>query len=129
MEKREGELKSRFSAELKRQLSGFYILQYATNGAPDRSIVGAGRQTNWEMKHATPDFKSPDDQELMMCRMAIASHARYVIWFERGAVQKTMIVHPKDVMNRVSWNLIPESFCVGFDMRWLVGEIRKAHGI
>jgi hypothetical protein len=125
--KREAELKSKLNQELKRQLPGFYVLAYATNGAPDRSIVGAGRQSNWEMKHGTPDFKSPADQELMCCRMAIAAHCRYVIWYERGSVQKTMIVHPKQILERISWDVIPESFCVGFDMRWLVKEIRKVH--
>jgi hypothetical protein len=127
--KREAELKSLFGKELRRQLPGFYMLQYATNGAPDRSIVGAGHQSNWEMKHCTPDFKSPADQELMCCRLAVAAHCRYVVWYERGAVQKTMIVHPKNVMNRISWDLIPEAWCVGFDMRWLVDRVREAHGV
>jgi hypothetical protein len=129
MSKREGELKSLFRKELQRQLSGFYMLQYSTNGAPDRSIVGAGFQSNWEAKHATPDFKSPGDQELMMCRMAVAAHARYIVWFEKGVVQRTLIVHPKDVMNRTSWNLTSTQWCTGFDMRWLVNQIKQAHGI
>ena len=128
MAKIEGELKSRFATEL-RNLPGFYMLQYATNGAPDRTIIGAGRQTNWEMKHGTPDFLSHGDQELMCCRLAVAGHCRYVVWHEHRGSQKTMIVHPKEVMHRTSWNLIPEAFCVGFDMRWLVNEIRKAHGV
>ena len=127
MAKREAELKSLFGKELRRQLPGFYLLQYSTNGAPDRSVVGAGRQTNWEMKHGTPDFDSPGDQELMCARMAQASHCRYVVWQEQRGVQRTLIVHPKDVMNRSGWNLVPEVFCVGFDMRWLVAQIRIAH--
>lgn len=127
--KREAELKSRFSEELKRQLPGFYVLQYATAGAPDRSIVGAGRQTNWEMKHATPEFRSPGDQELLCARLALISHCRYVIWWERGSLQRTMIVHPLQIMNRISWNLEPESSCIGFDMRWLVDQVRKVHGL
>lgn len=127
--KREAELKSKFGAELQRTLVGFYLLAYATNGAPDRSVVGAGRQTNWEMKHATPDFLSPGDQELMCCRMAVASHCRYVIWYEKGTIQRTMIVHPKKVMNRTGWTLEAEASCSGFDMKWLVGEVRKAHGL
>ena len=129
MTKREGELKSAFSKELKRQVPGFYMLQYATNGAPDRSIIGAGRQTNWEMKHGTPDFASPGDQELLCCRLAHAAHCRYVVWWERGVVQRTLIVHPKHVMGRESWNLEAEASCVGFDMRWLVGKVREAHRV
>lgn len=127
MIKREGELKSKFSQELRRQLSGFYVLHYATNGAPDREIVGANVTTRWECKHATPDFVSHGDQELMCCRLATVAHCRYVIWYEKGEIQKTMIVHPKQVMNREGWDLIPEAFCVGFDMRWLVEQVRKAH--
>lgn len=125
--KREGELKSLFGKELKRQLPGFYMLQYSTNGAPDREIVGAGVSTRWEMKHATPDFLSPGDQELMCERLAFVAHCRYVVWWERGPIQKTMIVHPREVRQRVGWNLVPEAFCVGFNMRWLVDQVRKAH--
>jgi hypothetical protein len=136
MSKREAELKSLFTAELKRQLPGFYSLAYATNGAPDRSVVGAGRQSNWEMKHATPDFDSPGDQELMCCRLEAASHCRYVIWFEHKSVEKTMIVRPRHVIRIPSASsahsargLQVESWCVGFDMKWLVDEVRKVHGL
>ena len=129
MPKREGELKSKFGQELKHQLPGFYLLQYATNGAPDREVIGAGITTRWEMKHATPDFESPDDQELMCCRLAVAGHCRYIIWYEHRSVQRTMIVHPLKIKNRAGWNLDPEAWCVGFDMRWLVEQMRKAHGL
>ena len=129
MAKREGELKSKFAQEMKRRLPGFYLLQYSTNGAPDRSIVGAGRQTNWEAKHGTPDFLSPGDQELLCCRMAAASHCRYIVWLERGAMRKTLIVHPLKIMNRVSWNLEAETWCTGFNMTWLVSKVREAHGL
>ena len=129
MTKREGELKSLFASELKHQLSGFYMLRYATNGAPDRSIIGAGRQTNWEAKHCTPSFISPADQELLCCRMALASHCRYICWHEHQGVQKTMIVHPLKVMHRTSWSLEAETWCVGFDMKWLVEQVKKAHSV
>ncbi len=125
--KREALLKQRFGAELKRQLPGFMLLEYATNGAPDREIVGATITTRWEMKHATPDFTSPSDQELMCCRLAACAHCRYVIWHEHRGIQKTMIVHPLKVMRRESWDLEAEAFCVGFDMRWLVEQVKAAH--
>lgn len=126
--KREAELKAALTRELRRQLPGFYVLAYATNGAPDREIVGAGVATRWEAKHATPDFRSPGDQELLCCRLAVAAHCRYIIWHEHKGVQKTMIVHPNEVRLRAGWNLVPEAFCAGFNMRWLVEQIRKAHG-
>ena len=125
--KREGELKSQFAAELKRQLPGFYLLQYSTNGAPDREIVGAGRSTRWEMKHGTPDFLSPGDQELMCCRLAVAAHCKYVIWQDIRGIQRTLIVRPRDVKERTSWLLDAEASCSGFNMRWLVEQVRIAH--
>lgn len=127
--KREGELKSAFYRELRLQLPHFYMLQYATNSAPDRSIVGAGRQTNWEAKHATPDFESPGDQELMCCRMAVASHCRYIIWQELYGVNQTLIVHPLSIMKRDGWDVKAEVRCEGFNMRWLVDQVKRAHGL
>jgi hypothetical protein len=129
MTKREGELKSAFAREMKNRLPGFLVLQYATNGAPDRSVAGAGRQTNWEFKHGTPAFDSPGDQELECCRLAFVAHCRYIIWHEKNGIQKTMIVHPQKVMDRASWDLEAEVWTPGFDMRWLVEQVRKAHGI
>jgi hypothetical protein len=127
MNKREADLKSLFSAELKRRVAGFELLQYSTNGAPDRSVVGLGRQTNWEFKHGTPEFDSPADQELICCRLAHLAHCRYVVWCEKGSIQRTMIVHPLKVRNRTSWNLEAEALCPGFDMRWLVERVIEAH--
>lgn len=127
--KREGELKRKLAQEIARQLGAyrFYVLQYSTNGAPDREIIGNGVSTRWEMKHATPDFKSPDDQELMCCRIAAVAHCRYIIWHERRGVQRTQIVHPLKVKNRISWDLEAEASCEGFDMRWLVRYIAQQH--
>jgi hypothetical protein len=127
--KREGHLKSLFAAELKRQLPGFYMLQYSTNGAPDREIVGAGVTSRWEFKHGVPDFVSPGDQELMCERLAFVAHCRYIIWSEVRGIQRTLIVHPREVRQRVGWTLIPEAFCVGFNMKWLVNQVRLAHHV
>lgn len=129
--KREGELKSAFGAELKRRLPAFLVLYYATNGAPDREIVGAGKTTRWEFKHGTPDFYSPGDQELMCQRLAVQSHCRYVIWQEtaKGVGQRTMIVHPREVANRSGWLFVPEAYCIGFNHRWLVEQIKLAHSL
>jgi len=130
MSKREGELKSALTKELARQCPNFYVLRYATAGAPDRSIVGAGRQTNWECKHATPDFDSPDNQALLCTRIAVnGGHCRYVLWQERKGLERTVIVHPRHILERTTWDVLPEAWCAGFDHRWLVEQIRKAHGI
>ncbi len=125
--KREGELKSLFGRELKLRLPNFLILQYATNGAPDREIVGYGRTSRWEAKHGTPDFKSPGDQELMCCRLAVVAHCRYIIWQEHHGILRTIIAHPRAVMDRVGWNIVPETWCDGFNMKWLVEQVRREH--
>ena len=127
--KREGELKALFAAELKRQAPDFLILRYATNGAPDRSVVGNGRQSNWEFKHATPDFRSPGDQELMCARLTKAGHCQYVIWMEEIGVEETLIVHPRDVLGRngKGRGIVPQAWCNRFDMKWLVSQVLKEH--
>lgn len=128
--KREAELKSLFTKEMKRQLPNFFMLHFASAGAPDREIVGNGFTTRWEFKHGTPGFASPGNQELFCMRLAAAGHCRYVIWQESrlGLGARTMIVHPKNVYNRGGgWNFLPEASCPGFDIRWLVNQVREAH--
>ena len=127
--KREAELKAAFGRELKRQLPAFIVLFYSTAGAPDRTILGNGRQTNWEFKHATPEYDSPGRQELICMRMATAGHCRYVIWWEAKGTRETLIVHPRVVATSESWHPVAaDAWCQGFDMRWLVEQVRKAHG-
>lgn len=125
--KREAGLKSLFRAELERQLPGFMMLQYLSNGAPDREILGYGISSRWEFKHGTPDFDSPGDQALVCSRIAAVAHCRYVIWQEHRGIEKTMIVHPLKVLRRESWGVEAEAWCVGFDMRWLVEQVKKVH--
>lgn len=129
MVKREAELKAAFGAELARMLPEFIVQYMASAGSPDRSISGAGLTTHWEMKHATPTFISPGLQELTCMRLAVVAHCRYVIWYENvnGDEQRTMIVHPREIHNRTSWYLHSEVSTPGFDHRWLVEQIRKAH--
>lgn len=129
MEKREAELKARWRREMARRLPGFLLLQYATLGAPDREVVGLGVTTRWEFKHGTPDFCSPGSQELCCMRLAAAGHCRYVVWQENadGTGKRTSIVHPKKMHDREGWSPEAETWCSGFDMRWLVEQMRKAH--
>lgn len=127
--KREAELKSTLFDRLRQQLPTFYSFQIATAGWPDRGIVGCGRTTFWEFKHGTPDFDSPGIQELTCQRIAVASHCRYVIWQEnsKGTGARTLIVHPREVAGRASWNIQPEAWCTGYNHDWLVKYIRKVH--
>lgn len=125
MSKRESSLKSAFFQELKRQLPDYRVLQYSTAGAPDRSIVGDGFQSNWEFKHATPGFVSHDNQELLCMRLAKAGHCRYVLWIEFKGVQQTRIVHPTVIHQHEDY--VGEACCAGFNHRWLVDYIQQVH--
>lgn len=129
--KRESELKAAFGRELKRQLPHYIVQMFSTNGSPDRSITGDGRTSSWEFKHGTPDFKSKGDQELMCARLAVQGHCRYVVWQEMstGLGSRTMIVHPRQILDRTGWNLVPEAWCVGYNMPWLVDQVKKVHGL
>ena len=123
----ESSLKSSWMAQMKSDAPGFVAIRHEdvrTSGIPDASITGCGRTTWWEAKYGTPDFQSTGIQELTMLRLSAAGYARYVIWEERKGVRRTLIVHPKHLAD-----LTPESWCVGFDMKWLVNEVRKAHGL
>jgi hypothetical protein len=137
MEKREAELKQQFTVAMKQELPTFLMLQYASAGAPDREIVGAGKTTRWEFKHATPSFSSPGLQELTCARLDAVSHCRYVIWLETAAQLRTIIIPPMLLWKRHEAGdsgdpdarlLEPESWCEGFDMTWLVDQVRMAHG-
>ena len=125
MPKRESELKAALMRELRAQLPGYVHLRHEdrfTSGHPDISITGCGRTTWLEAKHATPKFDSDGIQELTMLRLAAAGSAYYVIWHEKNSVKKTMIVHPKHLHD-----LMPETFCVGFDHKFIVEYVKKVH--
>lgn len=130
--KREAELKSAFTKEFKRQHPGFMTLFLMNSGAPDRALVGLGRTSFWEFKHATPDFSSPGNQELFCIRLAASSAAcRYVLWWEsaKGIGQRTMIVHPGEIKasHQERRDPIPEDSCTGFNHRWLANYVWKVH--
>lgn len=131
IQKREASLKSAFGREMTRRLPNFVMALYASAGAPDRTIIGNGRQTNWEFKHGTPGFRSPGLQELTCMRMATAGHCRYVVWLENylDAGPRTLIVHPQKVHERATWFLEAEAWCEGFNQTWLVEQVRKAHSL
>lgn len=124
--KQEALLKAAFTKELRRQMPTFLVLHYATAGAPDREIVGAGRTTRWECKHATPGYDSIELQVLTCRRLALADHCRYIFWMEKKGTKRTMILHPERIHDKT---LTPETWCIGFDMRWLVDQVAHAHGL
>lgn len=131
MEKREAALKAAFMRELEDQLPYFVVQLFASAGSPDRSITGNRVTTHWEGKHGTPGFVSHGIQELFCMRLALQGHCRYVLWQETasGKDQRTLIVHPKMMHERRGSVVTPEAWQIGYDMRWLVTQVRKAHGL
>ena len=128
--KTEAKLKAAFIRELLLQCPSYRVLHYSTAGAPDRGIVGNGISTRWEFKHATPGITSKGDQELMCMRLAELGHCKYILWVEAGGVKATIIATPKAIYQ---WQqgkaLRPESWCEGFNHKWLVEQVKKAHGL
>jgi hypothetical protein len=121
--KHESDGKAALMRELRVRLPGCVALRHEdrfTSGIPDISVTLHGRTTWWEAK-VTP-VVSEGIQELTMLRLAAAGYARYVIWEERRGIKRTLIVHPKYLKD-----LTPESFCIGFDMRWLTKKIAEIH--
>jgi hypothetical protein len=123
--KREAEYKSSLMRELRATLKCVALRHEDrfTSGIPDISVTMGGRTSWWEAKHAQPSITSEGIQELTMLRLAACGYARYIIWEERRGSKRTLIVHPKRLKT-----MEPDVFIVGFDMRWLVDQIRLAHG-
>lgn len=99
IEKREAELQAS-SLDALKELCGesFFAmtLQHVRkSGHPDAAISALQSTSWWEFKHATPRFKSPGIQEYTCVRLSHRSYCRYVIYFEEGAIRKTLIVRPE----------------------------------
>lgn len=124
MSKREGELKSAFSKEFKKQLPHFLVLFHSSRAAPDRSITGGGRTSFFEFKHGTPNFETHGDQLLMCRRLAAHGFCRYVIWEEKDGVKRTLVIHPERIHDGT---MVSEDWCGGFDHKWLTSYIKKIH--
>lgn len=124
--KHESDYKAALMRELRARLPGFVcqrIEDRFTSGWPDIEVIGKARTSYWEAKHADPSWATHGIQELTMLRLASASfHARYIFWHESKGVRRTLIVHPKHLAE-----MTPESWCTGFDMRWLVERIAEVH--
>lgn len=127
--KEESPLKSKLMRELKLYAPGLTALRHEdvrTSGIPDLSTTGYGRTCWWEFKHATPKYGTFELQELTMRRLAVGGFARYIIYIENknGEAKRTLIVHPNLLKD-----LIPENWTVGFNHRFVVEYIRKAHHV
>lgn len=123
----EASLTSGFLHEAREHLPGAVIFKHNDRimvGVPDLSITLNGITSWWEAKYADPKFKSTGVQELTMLRLAAAGVARYVIWEEKRGIKRTLIVHPRHFHD-----LTHETFCVGFDKKWLIEQVRQLHRV
>lgn len=100
--------------------------QKITHGTPDICITGNWVTSRWEVKHATPNFKTKGIQELTMNRIALAGYAQYVVYWQKPNLGKrTYIVHPRDIGKD------PESewkdFIEGFDHDFVLNRVKDVH--
>jgi hypothetical protein len=95
------------------------------SGVPDFSVTLAGRTSWWEVKFG-PRIVSKGIQQLTCARLAVAGQCRYIWFQELRGHRQTLILHPKHLQNE---DLQPESWCLGFDMWWLVQKVREAHRV
>jgi len=123
----ESVLKSKMMIAIKLGLPGFIAFRHEdvrSVGIPDLSLTGNGRTSWWEAKYDDDDgFKSTGIQELTMCRLARHGHARYIVWENKKNIRRTLIVHPTNI-----GTCVPEVFCRGFDMSWLIDYMQNTHG-
>lgn len=135
--KREAELRSKFLAELRRQIPTAVAIRHEDtlqSGTPDLTLTLSGR-TGWvEFKHATPDFSGTGLQEKMCRDLAREGWCRYVVWWEDGLSKLTLVIHPAVVMAsagrpqcRKPAGMIAEAATSGFDHKWLVEYFQRVH--
>lgn len=125
---RESGYKQALMQHLRKNLPGFVLLRHedrAMAGIPDIQVIGHGRSSWWEAKHATPDFENKMIQTVMMRRIIRAGLlARYIIWEEHHDIKRTFIVHPS-LINK--WTARPESFASGINHDLILEAIQKVH--
>lgn len=113
---------------LRNNLSGFVMERFedkVTSGIPDMAVTGNKITSRWEVKLATPKFKTKGIQELTMLRLAKAGYAWYIIYYEWQGVKRTYIVSPKDIGNDIqTWT----DFAEGFNHEWVLERVKQVHG-
>ncbi len=127
--KREAELKSDFRDAVMKIIPGAVTVLHSSAGAPDRAYTFAGKTTYVEFKHGTPDFDSPGLQELTCMKLEAAGSCVYVVWQENLVEPRTLIVRPRNVHFRKSWDLPAIVTFAGFDHSSVVQWLRRLHGV
>lgn len=131
IEKTEGRFKHKLKADIEHALPKFFVLPHidSLNGTPDWSVSGNGLTSWLEFKHATPAFTSRGIQVLTARKLAAAGQCRYVVFWENASERRTCIVHPHNVSFGSNPTIAPELFCEGYSNEFVIGYIKKVHGL
>jgi hypothetical protein len=95
-------------------------------GGADISVTG-NMTTSWlEIKLADPYIRSRGVQELEMLRYGRASHAYYVIYYDKKGEQTTHIVHPTEMQ---AWPETSKRWAPNFNHRFISDFILEIHQV
>jgi len=151
--KREDELKEHLFDAAKVLPSSYFLLpiqDVRKSGTPDFTLNGEQYASWWEVKHATPHFRSPGIQEVICKRLSRTSFCRYIIYVEAkikwsehvlpnlskthdGIERFTVIIHPDFVFGRkgkLDWAMAlsdADAVIDGFDHEKVVEHMRSVH--
>ena len=128
----ESELKDDLVRYLRYELKGAIIFRHEdkyTAGIPDMSITYRCVTIWMEIKYANPTIHQRGLQTLTCVRLANQSLAWIVIYEEKGGAKKTIITHPRNVMQgTVAENTPDECMVPGFDHKLVAEFIRRICG-
>lgn len=96
--KREAQHKALFTKELARVAPDLMVLQLTTRGAPDRQVLGRGKVSFWEFKHATPSFEAPLQQQVVCAKIAQRGIPCFYVVFHESRLDRCIyILQPEHV--------------------------------
>jgi hypothetical protein len=91
---------------------------------PDMTVSWEKFTSWWEIKFYNEEpFKSPEGQEIKCQRLARQGVCYYIIYEERRAQRRTLIVHPDEIG---AWTTAVNA-TPGFDHIWVSHFIRQTH--
>lgn len=104
IEKRETELRDAYFKRFDKLYPGpmyfrMHVQDVRTSGYPDTQLLGFGRATFWEFKHATPTFKTYGLQEITAQIIDSKTFCRYIIFVQDEVGASIWIVHPSQIRN------------------------------
>ncbi len=124
--KEEKRIQAELALECRSSLPASFVIERPedriTSGASDMIVTGNKICSRWELKHATPDFKTKGIQELTMLRLAKAGFAWYIVYWQKNDLKMTFIVEPRLIgKNPDDWM---DNRFEGFDHAAERGDVR-----